>query len=840
MVLMARDLILSLLLNIIPLAVFAIPIPFLKRKTAKRSFYLRLYYGLCFFFAVYWILPAILQFDVKPLSLEDTPPDQPGLITFYLLTRSLSLITTYAQYPFILLPMIFVLSPFISYFILLVRIKKQSKREGIDIFQEIHYEYAGSPKNIIKKALRKSDWSKEKEMFKAFLIIMPIAIYLLAVVVDIAGLEPVNLNKSTTAIGMLIEIFFVYIATFLYGYQLIKSSRLAFRGKFIGEQIEARFFSSLKQVGTPIAVLSIILFIIQQTGSILLLIYIFAYFLMAAFTFILFMRIFEPISILILLKIINFRKSWRIKIQKFKTQKIKTPKKNQDSPVDHPETNLGQESTPPTESENIDRFKPMETIKKYSSHPSFRFVTIIVLYALIASSISVFIYLVFNLIGSYVVQYVPEGIDITQISAASASPSYLASLITDFSVSLHSIQLIVVVFTLAFLFNLSMRTKLHNSTVIVIYSATLIITTVAFSFLLNIGLAIPLSFIEETSWLTGVPVYISRSNFTFYTLRTGFLTASFSGNMVLRALTIPFYLLGPFCQYLLWGFLLYFVNRRFSVISLEKGRNYVERVTYSLVNPEDITDLKMFYENHPFAWIQINQAETLGDLEFKEVQAEQFRQTLLEKGNYRLHEISSTLLQDPKFEKWLRKQFRRKKLLMWIPEFSCLIERAQIDSIYLLYKDGRNLFYFQTQDSLKPAKNDGKAENISLDKTPSAEKMESGENNEITSKVNYMPSLVSGMFSAITSFVKEVTNSADLLRSIDSGDKKVILEYSSSLPIFGAIFADRETSQVRGALKNFITQFGNKYGHVLVNWSGDVSMFMEGGEIMKKVFKEFF
>ncbi|MHA1888056.1 MAG: hypothetical protein ACTSX0_08510 [Promethearchaeota archaeon] len=838
MVIAIEDVIFSLLLNLIPLLIFTIPIPFFKRKTAKRAFYLRLYYGLCFFFAVYWILPALLQFDVKPLSEDESSSKTSSLVPIYLILRSLSLISTYAQYPFVLLPLIFVISPFISLLILYLRIRKEEKNGEIDLFQEIHYEYIASPKEMIKKALRKNDWSKEKEMFKAFLIVMPIAIYLLAVILDISGLEPVNLNKSSTAIGMLIEIFFVYIATFLYGYQLIKASRLAFRGKFIGEQIEARFFTSLKEVGTPIAILSIILFVIQQTDSLLLFIYIFGYFLMAAFTFILFMRIFEPISILILLKIINYRKSWKFwasrkrfrkHFRRRSQQQLDSENLSETSETSANSTNPADESAslPTIENtlqknlpENFENEQTIESIQLSTSRPLLKHFSIIILYGFIATFISVTIFLIFNLIGSL---FLPTGTDITQISAAAASPSYSETLISEISVTLHSIELVFRVIVLAFFFNLAMRTKQHISTVIGIYGGTLLIFTILFSILLNSDLIIPLSFTEETSWITGVPVYLSQNHFTFYTVRTGFLTASFSGNMILRALTIPFYLFNPFCLFILWGFLFYFINRNFKVKSIDKGRNYVERVTYSLVNPENVTDLQVFFKTHPLASIERKSDVDLQDLDFNEPQAEEIRYQLQQQNDYPLKSIPQTLLTDPKFKAWLISQLNQHLLFLWIPEFSCIIERAQIDSIYLLYKDGRNLFYYQITETKEPENE--------LSTEDDLEKQEL--------KKNYMPSLVSGMFSAITSFVKEVTNSADLLRSIDSGDKKVILEYSTSLPIFGAIFADRETGQVRRALKNFLTQFGNKYGHLLVNWSGDVSPFYDATEILQEVFKEF-
>ncbi|TFH30296.1 MAG: hypothetical protein E4G98_02295, partial [Promethearchaeota archaeon] len=154
-----------------------------KKGSAKKNLYLRFYYGLCFFFAVYWILPAFLQYEIKPLAFIEGESPQPGMAALYLLLRTINLLTSYFQYPFVILPLIFIISPFVSYIILYFRVRKEPKKEEFRLFQELHYEFYSSPKEMVKEALKKNDWSKEWEMFKAFLIVLPIAMYLLAVVV---------------------------------------------------------------------------------------------------------------------------------------------------------------------------------------------------------------------------------------------------------------------------------------------------------------------------------------------------------------------------------------------------------------------------------------------------------------------------------------------------------------------------------------------------------------------------------------------------------------------------------------------------------------------------------
>ena len=133
-------------------------------------------------------------------------------------------------------------------------------------------------------------------------------------------------------------------------------------------------------------------------------------------------------------------------------------------------------------------------------------------------------------------------------------------------------------------------------------------------------------------------------------------------------------------------------------------------------------------------------------------------------------------------------------------------ERAELTGLYTLYTDGRDLVYYNFK----------KERGIQVD-----------------------PGLVPGMFSAITSFIQETTKSSDMLRVIDSGEIKVLLEYSKKLEFFVALFADSETSEIRTALRNFLQEFEKTYAKPLSNWNGDMSFFAHALEIVEKHFHEF-
>lgn len=137
----------------------------------------------------------------------------------------------------------------------------------------------------------------------------------------------------------------------------------------------------------------------------------------------------------------------------------------------------------------------------------------------------------------------------------------------------------------------------------------------------------------------------------------------------------------------------------------------------------------------------------------------------------------------------------------WIPDFVFTFKRAELDCLFIMYSDGRDVFSYKFSESSKGAD----------------------------------PSLVAGMFSAITSFIKETTSSSDLLRSIDHGDSKIIIEYGDY--VFGAIFANMQTAEIRSKLKTFITKFEEKHRDVLPNWNGNMGPFEQDAVLLKEIFE---
>jgi hypothetical protein len=95
------------------------------------------------------------------------------------------------------------------------------------------------------------------------------------------------------------------------------------------------------------------------------------------------------------------------------------------------------------------------------------------------------------------------------------------------------------------------------------------------------------------------------------------------------------------------------------------------------------------------------------------------------------------------------------------------------------------------------------------------------------------------MFSAITSFVKEMTKSTETLKKIDHGDITILLEYGNK--IFGALFIKgTQSSEVRAPLKEFVQKFEEKYRDILKDWTGALAPFKdeENDELVENIFEE--
>ncbi|MFX0027444.1 MAG: hypothetical protein ACFE8M_13665, partial [Candidatus Hermodarchaeota archaeon] len=314
------EIVFTILLNIAPILLISIPYFFIKKKIIGKL-YGRILLGIIVFYIVYWVLPIVFQLETAPIELELQLGEEgnTALGVGYIISHFLSLISLFGSYPLVTLPFIFLVAPFISIILVWNRLRKE-KSPTKESLEALTYQLTESPYNRIRAELKRSDWSREKEILKLLIVLLPVSLFLLQLVLSITNLETVSLTGGETALGWFLEILFVYLATFIFSIELLFSSQIALKGRYFGESIRTQTYKSLYTVGAPISVLSIILFIVDaiqkgSTESITIIIYFFAYFIMASVIFVLFLKIFEPISILIFIKIIDW---WKHRKQKKK------------------------------------------------------------------------------------------------------------------------------------------------------------------------------------------------------------------------------------------------------------------------------------------------------------------------------------------------------------------------------------------------------------------------------------------------------------------------------------------------------------------------------------------
>ncbi|UYP45245.1 hypothetical protein NEF87_001530 [Candidatus Lokiarchaeum ossiferum] len=725
--------------------------------------YKRFYIGLVLFFAIYWILPSILGVKSYPMGF-DSDESHEGLKGFsYLIIRAITLLFSYAQYSFDLLPFIFIISPIVSLIILSFRLKSESKLSLKQIFLHLNYEFSSSPKEMIVSGFKDSTWKKEWVILRSFLILLPFSLFILTMILNLTTVDVLNLSENSTGLGWFLEIYFIYLSTLLFGFILVRSSRLSFKGRFFGESMQQSFFSSIKQVGTPISILSILLFILNQPDSLVMIFYFSCYFLMGVVIFILNLRIFEPISIFLLLKLINSIKWMLNKKDRTNEREIKSNRlKNE---------NLWQ----------------------------------ITYCAIIACSFSFLSFLLLTIITNPLLSKLPDSLDFYDLALISSHPSLSIMVTIDSIFSLWSIEKVLRILVFGYFFAVASRNSIHQKWVILIFSIIALIFTWLGSIVFGGSFISPLFIQYDHVWMTSTPVITKYLGINLTSIRTAFLYADFSDptQILLRTISSPFILIRPFAVLFLWGYFIRLFQTNFMVKSFQTSKTQIERISFSkcdnlhlIRNIQSKGQLLVRFNPVNILMNRSSRFQKLFDHIFSCPEVYIHELVLSADGNY------------SKLKDFLITLHKENAISSWIPEFSCLFEQARLDSLYVLSPDGRNLFFHNFQENM------GGVEPVS-------------------------PFLVSGMFSAITSFVKETTRSKDLLRSIDCGDKVVLLEYLDRLDIFAAVFADREIATIRSSLKEFLQAFQKRHYQRLKNWNGDTIPFSKDHDLVENSFYDF-
>ncbi|MFX1280410.1 MAG: hypothetical protein ACFFA3_13460 [Promethearchaeota archaeon] len=731
------EIIYTLLLNLLPIIILIIPLAFIWKKLVGKL-YFRIVVGILIFFLIYWVFPIIFQITESPDELT-VPVAEEGNVAYglgYIFAHFGSLISLFLSYPLITLPFIFFLAPFISFLISWNSLRKEegSMKEKL---KELSFEISESPIDRTKKELLRGNWTREKEILKLLVVLLPISLYLLQVILEISGLHEESITTGETALGWFLEILFVYLAVFIFSIEILSSSQIALKGKFFGEKIREQTYKSLYTIGAPMSILSIILFVIQYQESIGIIIYFFAYFIMASAIFILFLDIFEPISIFLFAKIINW---WKNRKE-----------------------------------------------KKVDSSNFY--------YVLIFGALALVSYLILNLILTnfgYSALFgepgsVKEDLIYTAGEYTTTDPSFYRSLQYD-------LIIIYGIFT----------TEIVSTVILTLFLAY------ALKYLKSIGLGILgylpfiiiLSLLLGSSvnyWLTGKISYTQIFGIEFYTLRTASLTAKLPP--FLHGLAAPYLYTRYIFNIIIWGIFIFYFNKSFKTKNIPIGEEFVKKIVFS-----NLTDFLSFdtYSKEDISYlISKEKPPEIKDLE---QEREEIKDILRNLENDKLLE---ELKPDDENERrrfyfTLRYLYQNNLIAIWKPELSYLYEKAEKQGLYIIYDDGRGVFnYAFKSDSVQD------------------------------------PGLVSGMFSAITSFIKEMTKSTEALKKIDHGDITILLEYGAK--IFGALFIKgTQSSEVRAPLKEFVQKFEERYGDVLKDWTGALAPFKdtENDKLVEDIFKE--
>ncbi|MHA2108574.1 MAG: hypothetical protein ACW99R_12760 [Candidatus Hodarchaeales archaeon] len=190
-------------------------------------------------------------------------------------------------------------------------------RSTLQRLQEIEFELETSPFHAVTKRVKEKNWDNERELLKVLIAILPITLFLLMTILQLLGETENPSLLQGTSMGWFLEIYFAYIAMFVFSIYLIKASLLSRKGKFLGNQLYIAMIQSLSTVGAFMSGLAVILFLVQYFDQIFVVSYFIAYFIMVSIFFVLFLDIFEPFSIYLLLKLIESFKAFKISVGRF-------------------------------------------------------------------------------------------------------------------------------------------------------------------------------------------------------------------------------------------------------------------------------------------------------------------------------------------------------------------------------------------------------------------------------------------------------------------------------------------------------------------------------------------
>ncbi|MFX1505166.1 MAG: hypothetical protein ACFFDC_03535 [Promethearchaeota archaeon] len=640
--------------------------------------------------------------------------------------------------------------------------------------QEIQFEMEASPFQEITKRVKEKEWGNERELLKVLIAILPITLFLLMTILQLLGETENPSLLQGTAMGHFLEIFFAYIASIVFSVYLIKASRLSRRGKFLGNQLYIAMVQSLSTVGAFMSGLAVILFLVQYFDQIFVVSYFVVYFIMVSIFFVLFLDIFEPFSIYLLIKLIETFKNFKMAVKRI-------------------------------DSTNVAKSAAMGVVIGFLLAVGFLVYRVIV-GGLFPRNIDTVQYSTFFWFTLNYISFFLSAALILFIRRWNWS-IFTTTLIAYLSISSVSIFLFLWYDEALALYSLIPFLDLDNP-IFRIGTVPLIPPFIT----LTSGLA---GGVERLQWYTNIwkEGIFGDIHFIIPELQRIPVIWKGEGGIFLGLLSIPYNLLHPFAIILTYGSILFLVRRNFHIRTQKSELEGEEKVQYKSIysdmgrlpnlnelerksdiiligaTPVDNPEINQKIEE---AWTEIENGQQLREVITRGI--EPFNELTKKSGltSAEIHQILDDLTFD------IAIPFNQ-VLTVLHREFSYSFEEVTIDSLHVMMLDGRAVLShtFAMESQVEPA-------------------------------------LVAGLFSAITSFAKEAVRSEQLLKTIDHGDVVLTIEYAKW--VFAAIFADSTSTELRRKLSEFLADFEERHAKTLPIWLGDLEVFTGDIQIIDDTF----
>jgi hypothetical protein len=301
-------------------------------------------------------------------------------------------------------------------------------------------------------------------------------------------------------------------------------------------------------------------------------------------------------------------------------------------------------------------------------------------------------------------------------------------------------------------------------------------------------------------WVTGVPSTMTAPGFDLSASRLG--TLPFTGALVVGAAL--FLSLSPMLLLLLFSYALKYWKNPLA-ISREVGEeNIVERAYSSISSMPSYAELKRSPKGFAFTYLQMRkQSSLLEDLtaETKE-DIEKLIGAFPKDGFVDIPTlVDETKLKEKRIYEILSYMVARRIVGAHELEIESVTYKAAPQSLFITTTEGLDIFNYTFG-------------NLKID-----------------------PALISGMLTAIISFVKEATRSRQFLRTIEHGDVVLVVEYGKY--VFATVVTDQETPDLRIKLRKFLDKFETRHADILSKWTGQIPDLEKDKKLAESIFEQY-